>query len=136
MIIGFHLSITVDFPADHLLLTFSEMVIMRPKHLHSKLEAEKEVYKGEADIFYIRKFLDASVHGLAGHMTPDNQEQFKQPLCVVYYKVDWKRNAKGEVLTSSCYVNEEDCILTCTVEPRLSGLVGTSVNSPDNQESG
>lgn len=52
-----------------------------------------------ADIFYIRKFLDASVHGLVGHMTPDNQDQFKQPLCVVYYKVDWKLNAKGEVFT-------------------------------------
>ena len=24
----------------------------------------------------------------------------------------------------------------CTVEPRLSGLVGTSVKSPDNRESG
>jgi len=58
-----------------------------------------------ADIFYIRKFLDASVHGLVGHMTPDNQDQFKQPLCVVYYKVDWKLNAKGEVYNYKRYFN-------------------------------
>ncbi|KAL9986344.1 hypothetical protein ACROYT_G000482 [Oculina patagonica] len=72
-----------------------EMVIIRPQRLQTKLESNEEVYKGDADIFYIRKFLDASVHGLAGHMTPDNQDQFKQPLCVVYYKVDWKLDPKG-----------------------------------------
>ena len=83
-------------------LTSSELVIFRPLHLHSKLEPEKEVYKGVGDVFYIRKFLEASVHGLVGHMTPDNQDQFKQPLCVVYYKVDWKLNPKGEFFT--CFV--------------------------------
>lgn len=83
-------------------LTFSELVIFRPTHLHSKLEPEKEVYKGVGDIFYIRKFLEVSVHGLVGHMTPDNQDQFKQPLCVIYYKVDWELNPKGE--TFACYV--------------------------------
>ena len=75
------------------------MVIIRPQRLQSKLEPSEVVYKGDADIFYIKKFLDASVHGLAGHMTQDNQDQFKQPLCVVYYKVDWKLDPKGEIIT-------------------------------------
>lgn len=80
---------------SHSLLIFSEMVIFRPPHLHSKLEPSKAVFKGTVESFYMKKFLDESVHGLAGEMTPDNQDQFKKPLCVVYYNVDYKLNAKG-----------------------------------------
>ncbi|KAJ7384503.1 Protein disulfide-isomerase A3 [Desmophyllum pertusum] len=72
-----------------------ELVVFQPPHLHTKLEPSQETYKGVADIFYIKKFLDASVHGLVGYRTPDNQDQFKDPLCVVYYKVDFERNLKG-----------------------------------------
>ena len=34
------------------------------------------------------------------------------------------------------YIRDTQQIYTTTVEPRLSGLVGTSVKSPDNRESG
>jgi len=68
----------------------------RPSHLHSKFENTKEVYTGSPDEFYIEKFLKSKVHGLAGHMTQDNQDQFNKPLCVVYYNVDYKLNKKGE----------------------------------------
>ena len=72
------------------------MVIFRPTHLHSKLEPNKVVFKGSTERFYMQKFLEESVHGLAGHMTADNQDQFKKPVCVVYFNVDYKRNAKGK----------------------------------------
>lgn len=76
---------------------FSQVVIFRPSHLHSKLEPNKEVFTGMADPFYIKKFLKASVHGLVGHLTQDNEDQFKKPLCTVYFNVDFERNAKGTV---------------------------------------
>ena len=72
------------------------MVVFRPPILHSKLEPNKVVFKGTVESFYMKKFLDESVHGLAGVMTQDNQDQFKKPLCVVYYAVDYKLNPKGE----------------------------------------
>ena len=76
------------------------MVIFRPPHLHSKLEPNKVDFTGVTERFYMEKFIAASVHGLAGHMTPDNQDQFKKPVCVVYYNVDYKRNPKGEIFRS------------------------------------
>lgn len=72
-----------------------QVVIFRPAHLHSKFEPNKEVFTGMVDAFYIKKFLKASVHGLVGHLTPDNEDQFKKPLCTVYYDVDFQLNAKG-----------------------------------------
>lgn len=72
-----------------------EIVIFRPKHLHTKLEPSKVVYTGIPEAFTIKKFIDATVHGLVGHMTQDNSDQFKKPLCVVYYGVDYKLNPKG-----------------------------------------
>ena len=71
-------------------------MIFRPKHLHTKLEPSKVVYTGIPEAFTIKKFIDATVHGLVGHMTQDNSDQFKKPLCVVYYDVDYKRNLKGK----------------------------------------
>ena len=71
-------------------------MIFRPQRLHSKLEPNKAVYTGLPEAFTIEKFIDSSVHGLVGHMTSDNTDQFKQPLCVVYYKVDYEKNPKGK----------------------------------------
>ena len=36
-----------------------------------------------------------SSHGLVGHRTVDNSAQFKQPLAVAYYGVDYVKNPKG-----------------------------------------
>lgn len=71
-------------------------MIFRPKHLHTKLEPSKVVYTGIPEAFTVKKFIDATVHGLVGHMTQDNSDQFKKPLCVVYYGVDYKLNPKGK----------------------------------------
>ena len=87
---------------------FSEVVIFRPSHLRSKLEPSTEVFKGVADTFYIKKFIEASIHGLVGHITPENNDQFKKPLCIVYYKVDFERNAKGKVLVAYATMNMQE----------------------------
>ena len=76
-------------------------MIFRPKHLHTKLEPSKVVYTGIPEAFTVKKFIDATVHGLVGHMTQDNSDQFKKPLCVVYYGVDYKLNPKGKFLRGS-----------------------------------
>lgn len=34
-------------------------------------------------------------HGLVGHRTVDNSAQFKQPLVVAYFGVDYVKNPKG-----------------------------------------
>ena len=34
--------------------------------------------------------------GLAGLMTPDNQDLFPKPLIVAYFNVDYVKNAKGK----------------------------------------
>jgi hypothetical protein len=84
-------------------LFYSEIVIFRPSRLQTKLESPKEVYTGSADDFYIKKFLKAKLHGLVGHMTSDNQDQFNTPLCVVYYKVDYELNRKGNTSVFDVY---------------------------------
>ncbi|XP_015754696.1 PREDICTED: protein disulfide-isomerase A3-like [Acropora digitifera] len=71
------------------------MVIFRPKHLNSKFEPNKEVFSGTETSFYMKKFIEETVHGMVGHMTSENEAQFKKPVCVVYFKVDYKLNPKG-----------------------------------------
>jgi len=71
------------------------MVIFRPKHLNSKFEPNKEVFTGTETSFYMKKFIEETVHGMVGHMTSENEAQFKKPVCVVYFKVDYKLNPKG-----------------------------------------
>ena len=73
------------------------MVIFRPKHLNSKFESNKEVFAGTVTSFGLKKFIEETVHGLVGQMTSENENQFKKPVCVVYYKVDYKLNPKGKV---------------------------------------
>jgi len=71
------------------------IVLFRPQHLENKFEDSKVEYKGKADAGDIQKFIDDNFHGLVGHRTMDNNNQFKQPLITAYYKVDYLKNAKG-----------------------------------------
>ena len=75
---------------------FSEIVLFRPPRLHNKFEPNHVKFTGLATLFYIGKFIKEQIHGMVGHMTGDNQDQFQTPLCVVYYKVDYKLNPKGK----------------------------------------
>lgn len=71
------------------------IVLYRPKHLDNKFEESSVVYQGQPNIGDIQKFIDDNYHGLVGHRTMDNNDQFKPPLITAYYKVDYVKNAKG-----------------------------------------
>jgi len=72
-----------------------DIVMFRPERMKTKLEESVVKYTGKESTSALKSFLEDNVHGIAGHMTPDNRAQFKQPLCVAYYKVDYTRNPKG-----------------------------------------
>jgi len=71
------------------------LVLFRPKLLANKFEPDTVVYDGELDKDDIEKFLTANNHGLVGVRSQDNAKDFKQPLVVAYYAVDYKKNPKG-----------------------------------------
>lgn len=50
--------------------------------------------KGKADAEQIQKFIQSNLHGICGHRTMVNRDQFKMPFIVVYYNVDYEKNAK------------------------------------------
>lgn len=72
------------------------IVLYRPKHLHAKFE-ESTVVSSESDasVEDIVLFLKKNEAGLVGQIKPANDENFKRPLIVVYYQIDWKKNLKG-----------------------------------------
>jgi protein disulfide-isomerase A3 len=43
----------------------------------------------------IKNFIQKEIHGLVGHRTSGNAKDFKNPLVVVYYNVDYVRDVKG-----------------------------------------
>lgn len=73
----------------------NHIVLFRPKHLHNRFEDGELKYGGEATLAKIKKWINDNVHGLCGHRTTGNQEQFKKPLVVAYYDVDYVKNTKG-----------------------------------------
>ncbi|ELU16122.1 hypothetical protein CAPTEDRAFT_168943 [Capitella teleta] len=72
-----------------------DVVIVRPKKMANKFEESTVKYSGEASLHKMKTWLHDNVHGLAGQRTTSNLEQFKQPLVVAYYDVDYVKNAKG-----------------------------------------
>lgn len=73
----------------------NQVVLFRPKLLKNKFEESTVVYTGSADKTELEKFVKQNYHGLVGHRTQDNYNQFEAPLLVAYYDVDYIRNAKG-----------------------------------------
>jgi len=72
------------------------IVLYRPKHLHAKFEKPEEILTdASSSTLDIKNFVAGKRSGLVGQITPDTETFFKKPLVVAYYKVDWKRNAKG-----------------------------------------
>jgi hypothetical protein len=52
-------------------------------------------------------------HGLVGHRTNSNSGQFKNPLVVVYYDVDYVKNVKGTNYWRNRFVNSDE-VMKCT----------------------
>lgn len=72
-----------------------KIVLFRPKHLHNKFEPNLVVYEGSANKEALNTWVEKNYHGLVGHRSVDNAAQFKQPLVVAYYGVDYVKNTKG-----------------------------------------
>merc|ERR1712029_241372 len=72
------------------------VVLYRPKHLANKFEDGSVTYDGAADDkSAMALFIADNRHGIAGHRTTDNAKDFKEPLVVAYYDVDYVKNIKG-----------------------------------------
>ena len=73
----------------------SGIVLHRPKILQSKFEDAEVKYEGKMDKDHLTKWILDNYHGLVGHRTMDNMKEFKEPLVVAYYDVDYVKNVKG-----------------------------------------
>merc|ERR1712241_438210 len=72
------------------------VVLYRPKHLANKFEEATVTYSGSADDkAALASWIAANKHGICGHRTTDNAKEFKEPLVVAYYAVDYVKNIKG-----------------------------------------
>lgn len=71
------------------------VVLFRPRRLHTKLEPTSVKYDGVIKKFKVEKFIKENAHGLCGHLTQSNNDEFKKPLVTVFYAVDYKQNPKG-----------------------------------------
>jgi len=72
------------------------VAMFRPKHLQNKFEESILAYTGsESDKGALATFIADNIQGLCGHRTADNAKDFKMPLVVAYYGVDYAKNIKG-----------------------------------------
>ncbi|XP_029156289.1 protein disulfide-isomerase A3 [Nylanderia fulva] len=71
------------------------IVLYRPKILHNKFEDKSLIYEGAESISDVNDFVTKNYYGIAGVRTRDNSQDFKNPLVVAYYNVDYVKNAKG-----------------------------------------
>ncbi|CAH1134868.1 unnamed protein product [Ceutorhynchus assimilis] len=75
--------------------TTDGVVLFRPAHLKNKFEDASVTYSGKADSADLNEWVTKNFYGLAGVRKGDNQREFKNPLVVVYYGVDYVKNPKG-----------------------------------------
>ncbi|KAJ8678737.1 hypothetical protein QAD02_014524 [Eretmocerus hayati] len=73
----------------------NKIVLYRPKNLQNKFEDSQILHEGGESIEDIRKFVKENYFGLVGVRTRDNAAEFKNPLVVAYYAVDYVKNPKG-----------------------------------------
>ncbi|CAF0794506.1 unnamed protein product [Brachionus calyciflorus] len=72
-----------------------QVVVYQPPRLQVKLLPTEAVYTGGASSVQIRQFIKDELHGLVGHRTPSNSGDFKRPLVVVLFNVDYVKDVKG-----------------------------------------
>lgn len=71
------------------------IVLFHAKNLQNKFEDNSVVYSGSGTKDDIDKWILKNYHGLVGHRTRENGNDFKNPLVVAYYAVDYVKNPKG-----------------------------------------
>ncbi|KOX74172.1 Protein disulfide-isomerase A3 [Melipona quadrifasciata] len=69
------------------------IVLYRPKILQNKFEPNMVEY--DESMGDILEFINKNYFGIAGVRTRDNAAEFKNPLVVAYYAVDYVKNPKG-----------------------------------------
>lgn len=72
--------------------TSPSVLLVRPQMLKNKFEESSLVWdeSGSMD-----EWISKNLHGLVGHRTQTNMQDFKPPLITVYYDVDYVKNPKG-----------------------------------------
>lgn len=71
------------------------VVLFRAKNLQNKFEDNSVVYSGPGTKDDIDNWILKNYHGLVGLRNRENMNDFKLPLVVAYYGVDYVKNAKG-----------------------------------------
>jgi protein disulfide-isomerase A3 len=70
------------------------VLLVRATHLSNKFEPNFVKFEGSSKA-ELNEFVKSNYHGLVGHRTRDSASDFKNPLVVAYYAVDYVKNAKG-----------------------------------------
>ena len=71
------------------------IVLYRPKVLQNKFEPNTAKLEDGDTIIDVQEFITKNYFGIAGVRTRDNAVEFKNPLVVAYYAVDYVKNPKG-----------------------------------------
>lgn len=71
------------------------IVLYRPKILQNKFEPNTVKLESGNSISDVQEFITKNYFGIAGVRTRDNAGEFKNPLVVSYYAVDYVKNPKG-----------------------------------------
>jgi protein disulfide isomerase family A protein 3 len=70
------------------------IILFRAANLQNKFEPNFVKFTGKSED-ELGAFVKANFHGLVGHRTRDATADFKNPLVVAYYNVDYVKNPKG-----------------------------------------
>lgn len=70
------------------------IVLYRAPQLRNKFEDDSVLFEGSTKV-ELDNFVKANIHGLVGHRTRENSNDFKHPLVTAYYAVDYIKNVKG-----------------------------------------
>lgn len=73
----------------------NDIVLYRPKILQNKFEPNTVKYEGDESVSDVNEFINKNYFGMVGVRTRDNAREFKNPLIVAYYNVDYVKNPKG-----------------------------------------
>nr|XP_018906685.1 PREDICTED: LOW QUALITY PROTEIN: protein disulfide-isomerase A3 [Bemisia tabaci] len=71
------------------------IIIFRAPHLKNKFEEPTVTYSGKDNDAEVMAWISSNLHGLVGHRTRENQDEFKAPYVIAYYAVDYVKNPKG-----------------------------------------
>jgi len=70
------------------------IILFRAPQLANKFEPDFVKFTGKT-LEDLQEFVKENMHGLVGHRTRESSSEFKNPLIVAYYAVDYSKNAKG-----------------------------------------